>query len=138
MVIENAYMKDVLPMTYTGNVMIMNTFQENVVTKDYKQYMMSTKQETTNREDGDAKTYIKNDVMPTTVINTSSGYDDPANPHQNKVTDKTGTKDGTKRLAITSARRGRGGITKCAYGNFATVAQPQLPPDSATAACSLD
>jgi hypothetical protein len=96
-VIENTYQEDVLPMTFGGTVMLKNTHQENVLTmthkekvviKDYKQYTMSTKHETTNKEDD--KTYRKNDVVPTTVANTSSGYDDPDDPHQNKVIDETG------------------------------------------------
>jgi hypothetical protein len=116
-VIKSAYNEDVLPMTYKGNVVIENTCQEdvlpmafkgNVVIKDYKKYTMSTMHETAYREDVDDKTYMKNVVVPNTVANTSSGNDDPADPHQNCVMGKTGTKDDTKRLAITSERGGRG------------------------------
>ena len=125
---ETTYQEDMLPMT----------IKENVFIKDYMKYTMPTIHEPAHRENMEDKTYVKTVVMPTTVAITNSGNNDPADPHKNCVMGKTGTKDGTKRLATTSERGGRGGITKCACGNFATVAQSQLPPASADAAGSLD
>ena len=58
--------------------------------------------------DVDAKTYMENVVVPGAVANTSSSNDGPDDPQHNCVMGKTGTKDDTKRLAITSERGGRG------------------------------
>jgi hypothetical protein len=127
---ENTYQEDMLPVTIKENVVIENyqkhtmsamhentyqedvlpvTFKEDVIIENYKKYTMSAMHETTYQEEVDAKTYMENVVVPRAVANTSSGNDDPDDPQHNCMMGKTGTKDDTKRLAVTAITSERGG-----------------------------
>ena len=96
--------------THKEDVMT-KTYQEDVVNKTYRENTMSAMHESTYQEDVEDKAYMDKVDVPEAVANTSSSYDGPEDPQNNCVTGKRGTKDDTKRLAvtaITSERVGRG------------------------------
>ena len=99
------------------------TFQKNVMTAMYKSNF---------QKDKDAKAYMRNVVMPGAKMTLTTQH--------SCVTVKTGPKEDTKRVAITSERGERGGITKCAThvaGNFVAVANQQLPRPARPNSCSI-
>jgi hypothetical protein len=114
---ENNYQEDVQYKTFhrmSDMYVMIKTFQENVMTATIKEDVVHK----TFQKDKDAKAYMKNVVMPGAKMTLTTQH--------SCMTVKTGPKEDTKRLAITSERGERGGITKCAThvvtGNFVAVA----------------
>ena len=70
---------------------------------------MSAMHESTYQENVKDKAYMENVDVPGAVANTSSSNDGPEDPQNNCMTDKTGTKDDTKRLDVTAIASERGG-----------------------------
>ena len=113
---ENNYQEDKQYKTFhrMSNMYVMiKNLQENVMTATIKEDVVHK----TFQKDKDAKAYMRNVVMPGAKMTLTTQH--------SCVTVKTGPKEDTKRVAITSERGERGGITKCAThvaGNFVAVA----------------
>ena len=95
---ENTYKEDVMTETY----------QEDVVNETYQKNTMTAMHESTYQEDVDDKAYMENVDVQGAVAYTSSSNDGPEDPQQNCKMGKTGTKDDTKRLAVTAIASERG------------------------------
>ena len=100
---ESTYQEDVMTKTYRENRksdVHESTYQEDVMDKTYRENTMSAMHESTYQEDVKDKAYMENIDVPGAVANTSSSNYGPEDPQNNCMAGKTGTKDDTKRLAM--------------------------------------
>jgi hypothetical protein len=96
---ESTYQEDVMTKTYRENRksdVHVSTYQEDVMDKTYRENTMSAMHESTYQEDVQDNAYMENIDVPGAVANTSSSNYGPEDPQNSG---KTGTKDDTKRPA---------------------------------------
>ena len=86
-----------------------STYKEDVMYKTYQENTMSAMHMNTYHKDVKDKAYMENIDVPGAVANTSSSNYGPEDPQNNCMAGKTGTKDDTKRLAVTAIASERGG-----------------------------